>query len=58
MKIDKKTAEIICYKADTEGLAYAIQNGYLDKLGKPVEVAARALNEIEAMIDDLKKIRY
>lgn len=54
-KMTKKLAEEICYKADTEGLAYAAQNGYLDELGATAETAKLALNELEVRIEELKE---
>lgn len=57
-KIGKKQAEELCYKADSEGLSYAIMEGYLDAPGTELEIyveeAYEALTKIQAILDELK----
>lgn len=58
-KITKKQAEVLCYKADSEGLDYAIQEGYLDapgtELEAPVKAAKAALQKVNAILEGLKE---
>lgn len=54
IKMTKKLAERLCYKADVEGLSYAIQEGYLDELGECVANAKSALRLVEYELEKLK----
>lgn len=58
-EITKEQAEQLCYKADAEGLDYAILNGYMDAPGTiledPVNRANGALTEINTIINELKE---
>lgn len=58
-KITKKQAEILCFKADNEGVSYAIQNGYLDAPGTELEPlvnqAKDLLDKIDSILEDLRE---
>ncbi len=59
-KLTEEEAIVACYKADNEGLAYAIQEGYLDYPGTvlegPVKKAKAALEVVEQILNTLREL--
>ncbi len=58
-ELTKEEAEILCYKVDNEGMAYAVKEGYCDFPGTTiqpvVDKAKKAMKELEACIEQLKE---